>query len=215
MTRLEQARQQVPAAQGGQSGERREDVRLPLAPRWRRLLGFVLDCLILTLLTGALWGRLIASFANRLARYQSSYPDSGTSSAHAALGRVFTQTTGPFLIELCFTICVAVLYYWLLTAYWGTTIGKRWAGVWVVTARDQSRVSMTAAFLRALVFVVGAEVVPLFFLVDNLWLLWDQRRQCLHDKLARTIVVTTAASRRSSSSRRRGISRRSSTGHQR
>ena len=32
-------------------------------------------------------------------------------------------------------------------------------------------------------------MVPVFFLVDNLWLVWDPRRQALHDKAARTLVV--------------------------
>jgi uncharacterized RDD family membrane protein YckC len=59
----------------------------------------------------------------------------------------------------------------------------------VVTAGDRSRVSLPASFLRALIFVLGGDVVPLFFLVDNLWLLWDPRHQALHDKAARTLVV--------------------------
>ncbi len=28
-----------------------------------------------------------------------------------------------------------------------------------------------------------------FELINDLWLLWDQRRQCLHDKAARTVVA--------------------------
>jgi uncharacterized RDD family membrane protein YckC len=171
-------------------------------------VAFLIDCLILTIATGALWGRLITSFANRMAKYQSAYPNGNTASARAAFGRVFTQTTGPYVIVLCFTICVAVSYYWLLTGYWGTTFGKRCLGTWVVTARDRSKVSLRASFLRALIFVVGGEVIPLFFLIDNLWLLWDRRRQCLHDKVARTVVVTTAVSHRSSIGRRRRRGRR-------
>ena len=29
-------------------------------------------------------------------------------------------------------------------------------------------------------------------LVDVMWILWDPRRQALHDKVARTVVMTTA-----------------------
>ncbi len=40
-------------------------------------------------------------------------------------------------------------------------------------------------------------VVPLvgtlFALLNGLWLTWDRRRQCLHDKAARTIVVKISA----------------------
>jgi uncharacterized RDD family membrane protein YckC len=161
-----------------------------LAQWWRRLLAFVIDSLILTLVTGALWGRLLASFANRMSNAVNAQAARGPG-AHGAIGRVFGNTTGPYLIVLVATIVVAIAYYWLLTGYWGTTIGKRVLGTWVVTAADRSRVSLPAAFLRALIFVLGGEVVPLFFLVDNLWLVRDPRRQALHDKAARTLVVTT------------------------
>jgi uncharacterized RDD family membrane protein YckC len=30
-----------------------------------------------------------------------------------------------------------------------------------------------------------------YALLDELWLLWDPRRQCLHDKWAGTVVVRT------------------------
>jgi uncharacterized RDD family membrane protein YckC len=159
-----------------------------LAQWWRRLLAFVIDSLILTLVTGALWGRLLASFANRMSNALNARA-ARAPGAHGAIGRVFTTTIGPYLIVLVATVIVAITYYWLLTGYWGTTIGKRALGTWVVTAADRSRVSLPGSFLRALIFVVGGEIVPLFFLADNLWLVWDPRRQALHDKAARTLVV--------------------------
>src|SRR5215510_4372742 len=91
----------LPRASGEPSAAQRQD----LASWWRRLLAFVIDCLVLTLATGALWGRLLAFFANRLSSEQSAYPDGGPH-ALAALGRVFAQTTAPYLIVLGFTICV-------------------------------------------------------------------------------------------------------------
>ncbi|MGN6680424.1 MAG: hypothetical protein ACTHKL_21900, partial [Streptosporangiaceae bacterium] len=42
------------------------ETSIALAARWRRLLAFLIDAVILTLVTGALWGRLLASFANQL-----------------------------------------------------------------------------------------------------------------------------------------------------
>jgi len=61
----------------------------------------------------------------------------------------------------------------------------------VVTAADRSRVSLRQAFVRALIFVLGGEVIPLFFVLDNLWLTGDARLQALHDKAAETLVVRT------------------------
>jgi uncharacterized RDD family membrane protein YckC len=162
----------------------------PTFASWqRRLIAFVIDGLVLTLVTGALWGRLLASFANRMSQATATPAQPAARGAHDALWRVFSVTMGPYLVVLVPTIILAITYYWLLTGYWGTTIGKRSAGVWVVSAADRSRVSLRTSLLRALVFVLGGEVVPLFFPVDNLWLLRDRRRQAMHDKAARTLVV--------------------------
>ncbi len=162
-----------------------------LAGPWRRFLAFVIDAVILTLVTGALWGRLLASFANRLGNAMSI--PSGRPLAHGAVGRVFSTTTGPYLIVLVMTMILAVLYYWLLTGYWGTTIGKRALGLWVAGEDGQCPISLRRSAVRALIFVVGGEVLALFFLIDNGWLLGDRRRQTLHDKAAKTVVVRRRA----------------------
>lgn len=162
----------------------------PTLASWhRRLIAFVIDGLVLTLVTGALWGRLLASFANRMSQATAAPAQPAALGSRDAVWRVFSVTTGPYLVVLVPTIILAITYYWLLTGYWGTTIGKRSAGIWVVSAADRSRVSPRTSLLRALVFVLGGEVVPFFFPVDNLWLLRGRRRQALHDQAARTLVV--------------------------
>lgn len=164
---------------------------LVLAEPWRRLVAFVIDAVVLTIATGALWGRLLDSFANRMGNALSP-GQHGRPPDPQAVNRVLGNTIAPYLIVLVFTIVLAVLYYWLLTGYWGTTIGKRSVGTWVVTASDRSKAGLSASFQRAVVFVLGGEVIPLFFLFDNLWLTADPRRQCWHDKAARTLVVKVA-----------------------
>lgn len=37
--------------------------------------------------------------------------------------------------------------------------------------------------------LLGQMFLGIFLLIDSLWPLWDQRKQALHDKLARTVVV--------------------------
>jgi uncharacterized RDD family membrane protein YckC len=178
-----------PAAAGQPTGTGRAG-EPALAQWWRRLLAFLIDSVILTLLTGVLWGRLLASFANRLSQAADLHARHAPA-AHGAYPRVFAHTAGPYLIVLVPTIILAIVYYWLLTGYWGTTIGKRALGTWVVTAAGQARPSLRRSFVRALVFVLGGEIVPVFFLIDNLWLFGDSRRQTLHDKAAGTLVVTS------------------------
>jgi uncharacterized RDD family membrane protein YckC len=175
------------ARPGAATEARPADPGQRLAGRWRRLAAFAIDAIIMTLVTGALWGRLLASFANRMSAATSL--SASNPAAHGAVGRVFSHTVAPYLIELVATIIVAVVYYWLLTGYWGTTIGKRSLGMWVVRASDGSPAGLRRSLVRALVFVVGGEVVPLFFLADNGWLLASRRRQALHDKAAATLVV--------------------------
>ncbi len=71
----------------------------------------------------------------------------------------------------------------------------------VVTADGRSKITGGASAGRAAVLVLPPVVLvvgSIFTLFDELWLLWDPRRQCLHDKAAKTVVVKASipASRR-------------------
>jgi uncharacterized RDD family membrane protein YckC len=180
-----------PAAGPGAGYQPGHDPRL--AEPWRRLVGWIIDGLIISIATAAMWIPLTITFANRLNDVANTYPNSSAPGAHAAYNHVLSQTAGTFFVVLAATFCLSVGYYWLLTGAWGTTIGKRAVGTWVVTAGTWAKIGIGAALIRALVFVVGGEVIPFFFLLDNLWLLWDPRRQCLHDKAAGTVVVKSIA----------------------
>jgi uncharacterized RDD family membrane protein YckC len=142
-----------------------------LAEPWRRFVGWIVDWIIIAILTSFVW--IPAAFRHATGRSTSTFFVAGISS-----------------------LLISVLYYWLLTGFWGTTVGKRLVGAWVVTADSWSKVSLGAAFVRAVVFDV-IPAIPIvgwfWFLLDNLWLLWDERRQCLHDKAAGTIVVKATA----------------------
>jgi len=84
----------------------------------------------------------------------------------------------------------------------GATLGKRVLGIKVTDAageppglgRSATRHVLDVAY--ALLIVVGLHeaagillVLGLVGLVDVLWMLWDEERQTLHDKLAGTYVV--------------------------
>ncbi len=80
--------------------------------------------------------------------------------------------------------------YWLVQAN-GQTIAKRLLGIKVVR-RDGSRASVARIFwLRNVVNAVPT-MLPyvgwIYFFVDSL-LIFGERRQCLHDRIADTIVV--------------------------
>jgi uncharacterized RDD family membrane protein YckC len=79
------------------------------------------------------------------------------------------------------------LYFAVQHAAYAQTIGKRAFGT-VVTGLDGQAVRPVVAFARTLVQVLLL-LVPLGIIADLLWPLWDERRQTLHDKAARTLVL--------------------------
>lgn len=121
---------------------------------------------------------------------------------------VWAQATGPDDGEspsplFVFGVVVAALW-WLvgLEAYqlarWSRTVGMRAVGLRVAPAgRPEEPLTVARALARAACYPLGATVVGyatcgVVSLLDQLWLLWDKPlRQCLHDKLAGTVVVTT------------------------
>jgi uncharacterized RDD family membrane protein YckC len=69
----------------------------------------------------------------------------------------------------------------------GQTIGKKWLDIKVVRS-DGSPASLGRIFwLRNLVNVV-LSIIPLYGIIDSLFI-FSESRQCIHDKIADTIVV--------------------------
>lgn len=160
-----------------------------LAPRWRRLLAWLLDSAILIALTTPIWTRPFAIFLRRLRNLSLFYPSLSAPGASTAVRHAELDLLGSLLLALALTGLIALAYYWIQHAAWGRTIGKRATGTMVVAADGGSRVGGGAAGIRSVVFVLVPYLLMLFFVLDGLWLLWDPRRQCLHDKAARTLVV--------------------------
>jgi uncharacterized RDD family membrane protein YckC len=86
------------------------------------------------------------------------------------------------------TLLVGFLYETTLIALRGQTLGKVATRIRVVRLDDGAVPGWGPAFVRWLI-PVAASIVPFGALPVYLWLLWDRRRQGLHDKAARTLVV--------------------------
>lgn len=73
----------------------------------------------------------------------------------------------------------------------GQTLGKRANGIAVRNAKTLDQISLGRALARA--YLVAAfwamswSAIPL--ILDNLWPLWDAKRQTWHDKVAASVVV--------------------------
>jgi len=170
-----------------------------LAEWWRRLLARLVDGVILVILTSPLWVTALLSLYRRVQRLASHYPDLSQPAAARAFGtgvsQMMTGMTGTFLLLGLALAAVSFGYDWLQHGLWGQTIGKRVMGTKVVTADTRAPVSGQAAGTRAAVYALVPAVPSvgaLFALVNESWLLWDPRGQCLHDKAARTVVVKTS-----------------------
>jgi uncharacterized RDD family membrane protein YckC len=160
----------------------------------RRLAGYLLDGVIIgvpsgTLLVVTLWST-ISSYINQVV--------SAVQANVAPPQLVFpVNTLAIFALAEC---VVGALYFGVLVAAWGSTVGQRAARVRVVREENPSRrLPLGRAVFRAIVWwaPAGIALVPvledlagLVVLLAFLWVIWDPRRQGLHDKLGRSLVVT-------------------------
>jgi uncharacterized RDD family membrane protein YckC len=163
-----------------------------LAEWWRRLLGRLIDILVLAVLTIPIALAVLSHAFSQYQRVLDRYPDLNTPAAQAAISRADGRLFGSWLIFACIIAVLSFFYDSIQHGLWGQTLGKRALGTRVVCADDRSKISGGTAAGRAAVYAL-IPVVPLigslFSLLNGLWLTWDRRRQALHDKAARTIVV--------------------------
>ena len=78
-------------------------------------------------------------------------------------------------------------YETIMTVRDGRTFGKRWMRIRPVTV-DGRPLGWESAFGRAALYWLSG-VLGWIGLLDPLWCLWDPDRQCVHDKVAGTLVI--------------------------
>jgi uncharacterized RDD family membrane protein YckC len=164
-----------------------------LAEWWQRLLARLIDGFAVALLSLPAVIPAFAAMFHRLQAVARQYPEGPAQpGAQVAFNRVIFAMYGTFFLVAIASAVISFGYDWLQHGLWGRTLGKRALGTKVVTANDRARISGRAAAGRAAIYGV-LPAIPfaggLFALLNELWLLWDPRRQCLHDKAAGTVVV--------------------------
>ena len=165
-----------------------------LAERWRRLLGRLIDILVLTIVAAPIALAVLSHSFSQYQRILNRYPDLNTPAAQAAISKADGRLLGSWLVFACIVAVLSFFYDSIQHGLWGQTLGKRALGTRVVSADHRSKISGGTAAGRAAMYAL-IPVIPLigtlFSLLNGLWLTWDRRRQALHDKAARTIVVKT------------------------
>lgn len=80
------------------------------------------------------------------------------------------------------------LYFWLMVARYGATLGKLMLGIRVRRSEDLREVTYPQALGRVAAWVALA-LFTLPLVLSVLWPLWDEHNQTLVDKIASTVVT--------------------------
>lgn len=158
-----------------------------------RLVARVLDALITSVLTAA------AGAYYLMQMYDVMRPELDAVAAGSGDVDLTSLLEDPELAGLMLRygfvgLLIGGVYSVLLTHLLGGTLGKLMVGVRIRSWDKPGRPSWGQSLARWLTREVVAQITfaglgSLYWMVDSTWLLFDSRRQCLHDKLPATVVV--------------------------
>ncbi len=171
-----------------------------LAEWWRRLLARIIDSLIAGLLTTILaWPFLQDVVAAFDTYFQDVLRQAEQGVTTAPDTTAFDDALTGALLPISLIALVVSLVYEVVFLVWrAATPGKMVLGTIVRPVEHRGGVSLVVALRRQVLTVVAnlLSLVPvvgllgtLLSVVDPAWLLWDPKRQALHDKVADTVVV--------------------------
>jgi uncharacterized RDD family membrane protein YckC len=173
-----------------------------IAAPWERLAAAIVDWLIIIGVSVLVFWSPLVRVWRELQAVAGSYQDLNSPAAQAALNSMARDPANQHALLYWFfgIFGIALVYYWVQHAAWGATVGKRLTGVRVVRAADQARIGVQTAGIRTVAFLAGPAIFLLLASPVNVagGLLWaadtgltllDPRAQCLHDKVAGTLVL--------------------------
>jgi uncharacterized RDD family membrane protein YckC len=173
-----------------------------IAAPWSRLVAAIVDWVIISGVSVLVFWSPLVRVWRELQAITSSYQDLSSPAAQAAINNLARDPANQhaLLYWILGIFGIALVYYWLQHAAWGATIGKRITGVRVVRAADQTRIGVQTAGIRTVAYLVGPAAFlllaspvnvagGLLWVADSGLALLDPRAQCLHDKVAGTLVL--------------------------
>lgn len=166
---------------------------VPLAQPGRRLLARFLDSLITGVLTVAASAYYVAQMVGML------WPEFSAAAAGRPDADLAPVLESPALTDAMLRITfvgllVGGVYSVVFTHLLGGTPGKLMVGIRVRSWDESGRPTWGQALARwltreAIAQITFAGIGSVYWMLDSVWLLWDPRRQCLHDKVPATVVV--------------------------
>jgi uncharacterized RDD family membrane protein YckC len=157
---------------------------VPLASWGKRAAGWLIDGVILAIIGLPIAWLATPSLGTSISRYMDEVSNNDT----AAATRLSQDIIGPtFQFNIVFWLVVTAycVVFWTTVAQ---TPGKMAMGISVRRMDQPGPLSIGTSLLRRLVPLAGL-FVSVLTLIDYLWPLWDDKRQALHDKVAKTQVV--------------------------
>ena len=113
--------------------------------------------------------------------------------------RAFTTEIASLAVPITIiSMVVSLLYETVFLTWRGATPGKMVVGTLVRRVEGPGTLSVVTALKRQVIAVVTSlmGLMPglsllgsLLNIIDPAWLLWDPKRQALHDKVADTVVI--------------------------
>jgi uncharacterized RDD family membrane protein YckC len=169
-----------------------------LAEWWRRLIAKIIDWIVVGLIAALLSVPFLTDLVAAAQSYFEAAVDAAQSGATpdtTAFESAIVQASVPITL---ISLAVAVVYDVVFLVWRGATPGKMLLGTVVRPAEHAGGISLVVALRRQVLLVVTnlLGLVPylgvlgtMLSIIDPAWLLWDRRRQALHDKVADTVVV--------------------------
>lgn len=174
-----------------------------IAEPWQRLLAAILDNLILGIVTAAITFPLWRDFVAAYVRWIQDLVNNPTAPEPdmAEVTTMVQDTLGPNILWITLiTLGISLVYQTFFLVRSGATPGKMALRIRVRRTARPGPLTVAEA-LRRQALDVGLQVLgavpvislltPMVSILDKLWLLWDPRRQTLHDKIADTVVEQT------------------------
>jgi predicted Zn finger-like uncharacterized protein len=112
------------------------------------------------------------------------YFSQGYMSGSPQLGAIPPSLPMILFLGISLSVGLQALYFILMWGYRGATLGKMAMRIKIVST-DSSDISYGAAFLR----YIGTIISGIPFSLGYLWMLWDDKNQTWHDKIASTCVI--------------------------
>lgn len=172
-----------------------------LAGWWQRVAAYLIDLLVMTPVVFLLawpWMSDILSIYTDMIGETMEAARAGTEPPDQA--EIFGQILVPMLMVTLVGLAVNLVYNAGFLKWRAATPGKMVVGLKVRLREKPGPLSWGTVLLRwggqnwhglASGLPILGSVVSLWPVIDSLWPLWDDKKQALHDKIARTNVVRT------------------------